>query len=281
VVAAMLALIVPASGRAAWSATPGSTAITWTAAGVTVVAIVALSAGLMLLLAVLRWMAASRRHGDPADPPRVPVRIRLGFRTGIALLLFAALVIGGIVLAVGELGRHEARPATTRPMSSSPVPERAPATGPPTPGSRVAPAVLLAVGGALLAGLSLLAMHGLRPAGTAAGGGQRRARVEFSPAVAGDWPEDARLAVFAAYRRAERELSDAGVSRDAAEGPREYLARVVARPGPAAAPLRELTATYEKARFSPHPLGASERTRALRALRRLEAELGGPNGGDG
>jgi hypothetical protein len=274
-VAVLLALVALASGRAAWTDAPQASAIAWPATLIAAVAIVALSTGVVLLVMLVRWLAGSRRRGDPADPPRVPPRIRLRWRDGVVLTVVAALLVGGVAVTAVELGRPESRPEPARPAGGSPTPAAAPA---PAPGSRspLEPAVLLAIGGALVAGLSGLAIHALRPpARGGAGGGRRRAAEPSSPAAAEAWPADARLAAFAAYRRAEDVLGAAGVPRDAAEGPRQYLARA----GRGGAELGELTAIYEKARFSPHAVGTDERTRALGAIRRLE-QAAGPGGGD-
>jgi hypothetical protein len=71
----------------------------------------------------------------------------------------------------------------------------------------------------------------------------------------------------------ERSLADRGTSRTAADTPDELLARAVGAGtvrGPAAG---RLTALFYEARFSTHPVAASQRAAASAALDELAAEL--------
>src|ERR1700727_2206129 len=78
--------------------------------------------------------------------------------------------------------------------------------------------------------------------------------------------DDARAAIIACYLAMERSLAQAGAARDVAETPDELLARAadagLVRGGAAG----RLTALFYEARFSSHPLPASARTAAQRAL---------------
>jgi hypothetical protein len=84
---------------------------------------------------------------------------------------------------------------------------------------------------------------------------------------------DARAAIIACYVAMERSLADRGTSRTAADTPDELLARAVGAGtvrGPAAG---RLTALFYEARFSTHPVAASQRAAASAALDELAAEL--------
>ena len=89
-------------------------------------------------------------------------------------------------------------------------------------------------------------------------------------------PADPRAAVLAAYARMEAALARAGLGRRASEAPREYLARFEAALGVDPRPAERLTALFERARFSPHPIGEPLRAQALDALKALRAELEAP-----
>jgi hypothetical protein len=67
---------------------------------------------------------------------------------------------------------------------------------------------------------------------------------------------------------AERELG-----RRTPEAPREYLRRVLRERGLPEEPLTTLTALFEEARFSSHPIPESARRRAARELRSARAAL--------
>jgi hypothetical protein len=79
-------------------------------------------------------------------------------------------------------------------------------------------------------------------------------------------PADPRAAVIAAYARMERVLADRDLGRRSPEAPREYLARVLGEQGMPERSLTTLTAMFEEARFSLHPIPQS-------APRRAQSEL--------
>jgi nucleotide-binding universal stress UspA family protein len=84
---------------------------------------------------------------------------------------------------------------------------------------------------------------------------------------------DPRAAVIAAYAAMRRSLAEGGVAPGPAEAPREYLGRALARAPAARAALRRLTASFEVARFSGHPIGETERRRAREELEAIRAAL--------
>jgi hypothetical protein len=87
-----------------------------------------------------------------------------------------------------------------------------------------------------------------------------------------DRETDPRRAIIAAYVRMERALDRAGLGRREHEVPREYLARVTGALRGDARAARRLTALYEEARFSVHPMDEGMRADAVEALRALRAE---------
>jgi uncharacterized protein DUF4129 len=74
---------------------------------------------------------------------------------------------------------------------------------------------------------------------------------------------------------AERELG-----RRAPEAPREYLGRVLREHGMPKRSLTTLTALFEEARFSLHPISHSARRRALSALEDARLALRAAGGGE-
>jgi hypothetical protein len=86
-------------------------------------------------------------------------------------------------------------------------------------------------------------------------------------------PEDPRAAVIAAYARMERVLAERELGRLAPEAPREYLARLLGEQGMPERSLATLTALFEEARFSRHPIPRSAPRRALSELERARVAL--------
>ena len=79
-------------------------------------------------------------------------------------------------------------------------------------------------------------------------------------------PTDPRAAVIEAYARMEHVLATRGIGRQTAEAPREYLERVMRDQGMPERSLTALTALFEEARFSRHPIPESARHRATSEL---------------
>jgi hypothetical protein len=85
--------------------------------------------------------------------------------------------------------------------------------------------------------------------------------------------QDPRLAVQRAYARMEESLGDIELSRAPDETPAEFTARVLRVLGVSAAAASDLTALFEIARFSDHPMDEDDRRRAIASVRRVEAEV--------
>ena len=78
-----------------------------------------------------------------------------------------------------------------------------------------------------------------------------------------------------AYARMEAVLAERRLGRRSSEAPREYLRRILGEQGMPEDSLRTLTALFEEARFSRHPIPESVPRRAaseLQAARRALAE---------
>jgi hypothetical protein len=86
-------------------------------------------------------------------------------------------------------------------------------------------------------------------------------------------PADPRAAVIEAYARMEQVLAERDLGRRAPEAPREYLTRVLREHGAPERSLATITALFEEARFSRHPISQSARHRALGELENARAAL--------
>jgi hypothetical protein len=84
---------------------------------------------------------------------------------------------------------------------------------------------------------------------------------------------DLRRAIIAAYARMETALAAAGLPRDPAEAPLEYVERALLSLDTSAEAVRKLTDLFEWARFSQHEPDASMRDEAIDALVAVRDEL--------
>jgi hypothetical protein len=84
---------------------------------------------------------------------------------------------------------------------------------------------------------------------------------------------DLRRAIIAAYARMERALGAAGIPRDPAEAPFEYLERALLGLDTSAAAVHRLTDLFEWARFSQHEPEPAMRDEAVDALVAVRDEL--------
>jgi Domain of unknown function (DUF4129) len=84
---------------------------------------------------------------------------------------------------------------------------------------------------------------------------------------------DARLAIIRAYGRFELALAAARAPRAVWQTPAEFMRATLARLPGAAAPVRRLTALFEVARFSAHPLGVEARDAACDCLDEIGTAL--------
>jgi len=84
---------------------------------------------------------------------------------------------------------------------------------------------------------------------------------------------DLRRAIIAAYARMERALAAAGIPRDPAEAPLEYVERALRSLDASASAVRRLTDLFEWARFSHHEPEPFMRDEAVDALVAVRDEL--------
>ena len=84
---------------------------------------------------------------------------------------------------------------------------------------------------------------------------------------------DLRRAIIAAYARLETALGAAGIPRDPAEAPLEYVERALLTLDASASAVRRLTDLFEWARFSHHEPEPSMRDEAIDALLAVRDEL--------
>ena len=84
---------------------------------------------------------------------------------------------------------------------------------------------------------------------------------------------DARRAIIRAYGRFERALAGARAPRAVWQTPAEFMRTTLARFPVVAAPVHRLTALFEIARFSAHPLGAEARDAACDCLDEIGSAL--------
>jgi hypothetical protein len=84
---------------------------------------------------------------------------------------------------------------------------------------------------------------------------------------------DPRRAVIKAYARLERVLAAYGLPRAPAEAPLEYLRRMLAGLSVSPHAARDLTALFERAKFSQHAVGPEMKEQAIRALETVRDDL--------
>ncbi len=261
-------------------------------------AVLAVAALALLAAAVV---ASGARGGTLADR-----RLRVPDLGGVAALLFVLAVVAGFAVALAGIRRgprattpRRARASQLLPIvlavaavaawalrdrgadDAAPPPEDEPAaalggapeSAAPTAEGREVALVLVLLG----AGAALAVWTARRRASTTPQPVLAQRVGELLADLAGDleFDPEPRLAVIRAYRRLEDALAGHGLGRLATEAPREYLRRVVGglSPHPPSEPLRRLTALFERAMFSTHPIDEAMRADAVAALRQVGAAL--------
>ena len=233
------------------------------------------------VLAILMIALVIRRRRAPED-----AFLAARLRSVLGATIAAGLIAVPIVVLVTNLP-HARRRATNPFQQHAPRPRRTPPAV--RPGSRsslhlpvsgiLTALLILAIVTAIVICVIVLRRRPSHPADVtlAAGDDEENLReaVESGQAALREL-DDARAAIIACYLAMERSLAHAGAARDVAETPDELLARAadagLVRGGAAG----RLTALFYEARFSSHPLPASARTAAERALSELAASLRTP-----
>lgn len=272
----VVAVVVAMAARAPLS---GSTPVDARAAQAptTAVAMLVAGAGIVMLgaLAVISW-SGRRRKDDPPEHEPPPLEVPWIWKLvatlvplALGAVLVAAAVIGaGTVHGGGPSGgsrfgsalRNPTRPGRTAGGGGFVVPGWLPWT--------VLGIVVLGV----VLGAVVLVMRRERPEVSTADSTAARAAVQAALGAL-DTDGDPRRAVIAAYLAMQRTLAEHGVTRSAAEAPREYLRRVLVESSASEREARTLTGLFEEARYSTHPVSEGVRERALSALRSLQDRL--------
>jgi Domain of unknown function (DUF4129) len=250
---------------------------------------VVLSLGVVLIVAVVGvlvvalWPSALRRKRGSEDDLYAPYRPDMTGWEKAVLIGLLALVFGGAFGVVALIYTHHGGPApvtitqgaapgfggASGPSESTPT---APATG---GSSQLGPALVAGIVLAIVAALAalLFTRRPRPPADEAARERHRVARVvEWSLDDLRREP-DPRRAVIAAYARMERMFAEQGMGRRAFETPLEYLGRVLGHGHTNGASIGRLTGLFQRAKFSPHPIGNEERAEAVETLGAIREDL--------
>jgi uncharacterized protein DUF4129 len=241
--------------------------------------LVALTIGLLGAF-VLRMLRARRRPLRPADEVEDEDGADLGrlrsFLLRGAPYLLVALIVVVVYLFAREVDRRFPRAG---PPPESSAGETSSGRLPLDTARDAADWVLIAAGGLVLLVLALGAVAPL-------------ARGRFDALRVGDESDveglsrvldesiddlraepDPRRAVIAAYARMERGLAARGHGRHAFEAPLEYLARLLTGVTEERESIRRLTALFERAKFSSHPVGPAAKTEAIACLAAIRSGL--------
>ncbi len=283
-IGAAVLLLLAGLGAASRAQVPGRTAqigpaVTAVAWVVVAVAALATITAVVSLLRGRRW----RRRRRPDERQHL-LEIPQSRWAKLAALVVALAVIMTPLLLGLEILRHQ---STGRSPSTATSPISSVTPTSPTQHHTDGGSGLGAVDGLVLGGVALLAVAGavyLRGRGSAAPSTanhageqplvQRRLEASVragSSAMAG--VDDARRAIIACYTAMERSLAAAGLLRGAAQTPAELLAAASVTGVVRSAAAGELTALFEEARFSDHPMTSGHRGRAVGALRQLQDDV--------
>lgn len=240
---------------------------------------VAVGLGLEAMLAVLMLALAIRRRRAPQAA--LPV-VRLRGIIGAALTV--GLIGVPVLLLLANLpkphGQRRANPPQRAGHGRLPsLPKRGPALHLPI-GAILTALLVIAITAAVIACVIVLRRRPGAGADAVLDPGdddeeKLREAVESGRAALRELGE-ARAAIIACYLAMERSLASAGAAREIAETPDELLSRAVAAGLVRGDAARRLTVLFYEARFSSHPLPASSKTEAQRALSELAASLAAP-----
>jgi hypothetical protein len=226
-----------------------------------------------------RWR---RRRDD--EPEQVFEREPMPWWLKPVLLLIALLPVGGIVAVIVFAGHGSGRQIQTiAPRPGVTVPQRPAEPGAGATDHASAPLVhwwfWAALAGVVLAIAGVVAIlrrtrRGADEGARAVAASDLRAAIEESLDELEREP-DPRRAVIRAYLGMERALAGRGLGRRPFEAPREYLVRVLDTIRVSRTPGERLTALFQRARFSQHPIDRGMKREAITALATVRDELGG------
>jgi hypothetical protein len=245
------------------------------------VAVLALAVSAVLVYALWGGRPKKRRDDEPmwvSEPLPVPWWQK-ALALALALLPVAGLLTVLILTLTGRRGPEPVRPNLPAPGLTAPFPAPHPGSTAPVPagGPPVHWWLWGALAGALaVAGLILLVRRRLR---RSRDGGERAAAPRWLPAAIEESlaeierERDPRRAVIRAYVSMERALARHGLGRRPFETPQEYLARVLVAIRISRPAGQRLTALFQRARFSQHPVDAQMKQDAISALVAVRDEL--------
>lgn len=217
-----------------------------------------------VVLAALVWSAAGGGQRKPPPRPR-----RSLIRSLVTVLL--------VLLLVSQFDRP-APPSDDVPVEGPGELGGGDDDAAAEPADPASPAGALAVAGLAVLLLAGGVVHLLRSQTPPADGDGDAGGSAAAPATDAPRPDvaellererDPRRAVLLAFAAAEARLASTPAARRPSTSPREWLALVRAKAPAAAAPLAEVVARYEIARFSDHPVAEHDRHAAIEAVRAL------------
>jgi hypothetical protein len=196
----------------------------------------------------------------------------------LALLLIPLLLFGGMIAVLMHAAGHAIAPLPVLPAGPMfgsafrDLERRLDAAGQASPPFGIVFLVVTAIVGAT-AGLWLWRT---RPRWTyATDSSARRLRQVVDDGLdAFQRESDPRRAVILAYLAMERALAVQGLARMAPEAPVEYMLRILADLPDCHDAVHLLTALFEEAKFSHHPIDSSDRAVAVQALVAVRTALG-------
>jgi hypothetical protein len=206
----------------------------------------------------------------------------------VGLVLGLLLLLGFAILAerqhplIQQVPQSQAAATPPAQQAETPAPSQPqvipPKAGTQAPAGRgpgtVAPWVVALIGGAALLGALLV----LRTGRGGGGAASRSAAADLGDAVSASLADvatetDARRAIVAAWIGMGDALARHGLRREPHEAPLEYMRRALRAVQVSARSAQQLTALFERARYSDHPATPAMRDEALAALQDVRAEL--------
>jgi len=273
-IAAASAVIAIAASAPLSHATPVNAASAQAPATALFLLLVGVGTGALAALAAVIWPGRRPKRDEEPEPTPVPPATHWMWKLLAIVFVFA---VGATLVAAAVLGARTAHPV---PLGGAAIGARShitPAGAGGATGGFVLPSwvpwtVLGIVVAAVVTGAAVLVLG--RARAVAEPPERRGARAAVDAGIdALDTTIDPRDAVIASYAAMERALAARGIARLRAEAPREYLRRVLMVGSGAERDAQMLTALFEEARFSTHPISERVRELALSALTSLRARL--------
>jgi phosphatidylglycerophosphate synthase len=249
-------------------------------APITALYAILIAAGILFLTGLVVVMWPRRRRPGDEEPPFLSEPSQMHW-LGRLLAVLLPLALAAALIAAVLTGAHAVR-ATPRSPSGAvrALPVGSGPLVPPPPKARgfVLPGWLpWSVLGILLVGVvaGLFLVWNRRGPSALEHADERdvAAGAVDAALTALDTETEPRTAVIAAYAAMQETLAAEGVARRGTEAPREYLHRVLLAGTATQGEAGALTALFEEARFSAHPISRQMQDAATRTLSSLRARL--------